>query len=140
MSILVILIILMAIVYGVEFALKPDEATQIVSTDSIRLNFIEYIGLFYQFMLGENPYKELSFTGWIVYLIFTVLVQIVALNLLIALLSETFANVYATINANHCRTQVEILLEICGFGCLYAREDKDMKCLHFVSYSTEKIG
>jgi hypothetical protein len=45
---------------------------------------------------------------------FTILVQVVALNLLIALLSETFANVTANMEANHTRTMVNILLELAG--------------------------
>lgn len=58
------------------------------------------------FTMGENPYEEMGATGWLVYVIFTLVIQIVALNLLIAVLSETFANVIATMEANHCRTKV----------------------------------
>ena len=69
MSILMMLTVIFSIVYGVEFALKPDEETNAVSTDSIKNNFVTYLGLFYQFILGENPYEELSTTAWIVYLL-----------------------------------------------------------------------
>ena len=63
-----------------------------------------------------------------------------ALNLLIAILSETFANVYASMDANHCKTMVEILVEISGLTCLFARETKELKYLHFVRYASEKIS
>lgn len=105
----------------------------------MRNNFLANIGLFYQFMLGENPYKEASFTGWIVILIFTILVQVVALNLLIALLSETFTNVTAHMQANHTRTMCSILIEISGLKLCFNKEDLEMKCLHFVRYASKKI-
>lgn len=140
MSILMMLTVIFSIVYGVEFALKPDEETNAVSTDSIKNNFVTYLGLFYQFILGENPYEELSTTAWIVYLLQTLVVQVVALNLLIAILSETFANVYAQMEANHCRTMVEILIEISGLKCFYSKEPKELTYLHFVRYASEKIS
>lgn len=106
MSILMMLIVQMSVVYGVEYALYPDpNYNNEKTTASIRRHFFINIGKFYQFLLSESPYKgNQSYTAWIVYLIFTIIVQIVALNLLIALLSNTFANVYATMNANHHRT------------------------------------
>ena len=90
-------------------------------------------------MLGENPYKEASLTGWIVILMFTILVQVVALNLLIALSSETFAKVTANMQANHTRTMCSILIEISGLKMCFNKEDLEMKCLHFVRYASKKI-
>lgn len=92
-------------------------------------------------MIGENPYEdmELTTTAWIVYIIFTVLVQIVALNLLIAIMSDTYKKVYDTMNANHCRTKVQILLEISGLKCCF-RKNSNLKHLHFVRYSSEKLS
>lgn len=69
MSILMMLTVIFTIVYGVEYALKPDKETHEVSTDSIKNNFFMHLGLFYQFILGENPYEELTITAWIVYLL-----------------------------------------------------------------------
>lgn len=124
MSILVMLVVLMAIVYGVEYAMAADESTKKASTDSMRLNFFNHVGKFYMFMNGELPYEdEMSTTAWIVYVIFTLLVQIVALNLLIAILSETFTNVYATMKANHCRTKVEILKELSSLKCFLPKDE-----------------
>jgi len=73
------------------------------------------------FMLGENPYGKMHANAWLLYIVFTMLVQVVALNLLIAILSETFANVYATMDANHCRTKADILLEISGLKCCFKK-------------------
>lgn len=92
-------------------------------------------------MIGENPYEdmEMTKTAWIVYVTFTILVQIIALNLLIAIMSDTYKNVYATMNANHCRTKVQILLEISGLKCCFKKSDK-LRHLHFVRYSSEKLN
>lgn len=81
----------------------------------------------------------MSTTTWIVYIIFTVLVQIVALNLLIAIMSDTYYKVFATMNANHCRTKVQILLEISGLKCCFKKKNT-VKHLHFVRYSSEKFS
>lgn len=35
---------------------------------------------------------------------------------------------------------VEILLEISGFKFLYANDEMDLSCLHFVRYTHEKIA
>ena len=117
------LILLMAIVFGVENAIKVENGEK-PDPAKIGADFMNNVGLFYMFMLGENPYEDMTTTAWLVYVIFTMLVQVIALNLLIAILSETFANVYATMDANHCRTKVEILLEISGLKFIY-REAQD---------------
>ena len=133
------LIFLMAIVFGIQFSTKDTEGNP-GTPGSILTNFPANIGLFYMFMLGENAYDgvDMTPTSWLVYVVFTMLVQVIALNLLIAILSETFANVYATMGYNHCRTKVDILLEISGIKCLIDKS-QDHKFLHFVIYSSEKL-
>ena len=66
------------------------------------------------FMYGENPYGKLKLTSsyWFIYLLFSILVIIVAFNLLIAILSNTFDKVTSTLESQHCRTKVETLFEI----------------------------
>lgn len=51
MSILIMLIILMAIVHGVEFALNGDKDMGQSDIESIRNNFLHNLGMFYQFMI-----------------------------------------------------------------------------------------
>ena len=42
---------------------------------NIGRNFLKNVGLFYMFMLGENPYEgSLLPTSWLIYVIFTMLV------------------------------------------------------------------
>lgn len=134
------LVVLMAICYSFEFVMTTDGDQKVVNTDSIKKNFIPNIGLFYMFLNGENPYSDgVNGSAWIIYIVFTLLVQVVALNLLIAILSETFANVYAQMDANHCRTKVEILNEISGLKCLFKQNDDRRYFMHFFMYQNDKI-
>jgi hypothetical protein len=107
MSLLMMLIVLMAIIFGIEFAMKKDDDGKEGSPSQIGGKFFENIGIFYMFLNGENAYEDvdpMTPTAWLVYVVFTLLVQVIALNLLVAILSETFANVNAAMTANHNRT------------------------------------
>jgi len=78
-SICILLVVIMAIVYGVETAMKPDEETKVASitNGNMSKNFFLNVGVFYMFMNGELPYgedEELSFISWMVYVIFTMLI------------------------------------------------------------------
>lgn len=73
MSILMMLILLMAIIYGVEYSVSKEDGGE-GSSANIGNHFLYNVGLFYQFMLGQNPYLEMNKTAWIVYVIFTMLV------------------------------------------------------------------
>jgi len=56
----------------------------------------------YQVMFGENPdlTKSPRF-DWFLYICFTLMVNVVALNLLISVIGETFGNVSAQMNGHH---------------------------------------
>lgn len=54
------------------------------------------------------------------------------------MLSETFANVYASMDASHCRIKVDVLIEISGLKCCVKKDDSE-SYLHFLNYSSEKI-
>ena len=71
----------------------------------------------YEMMFGENPgIEELqkSRIYFINYFGFTLIVNIVSLNLLIAVISNTFDLVQSSIEAHHIRTKAEILLDLSG--------------------------
>jgi len=140
MSLLMMLVVLTAIIFGIEYATKEADGKRGTSA-AIGKNLAGNVGLFYQFMLGENPYEdeEMIATAWLVYVIFTMLIQVIALNLLVAILSETFTNVMAAMDANHCRTKVDMLHEISGFKCLVKQSDEH-KFIHFVRYTSEKLS
>ena len=66
-------------------------------------------------MFGENPDpKDLLFSGveQAEYFMFTVLVNIVLFNLLIAVISNTYDSVQSSMEAHHLRTKAGILHEI----------------------------
>jgi len=142
MSLLMILIILSAIIFGIEFAIEKKKDKKEGKPENIGVKFMDNIGLFYQFMLGENPYEDhdMNPTAWLVYVTFTILVQVIALNLLVAILSETFANVMGAMTASHCRTKVDILLEISGLKCLFKKNTEETKFIHFVMYASDKMA
>jgi len=121
------LVVLTAIIFGIEYATKEADGKRGTSA-AIGKNLAGNVGLFYQFMLGENPYEdeEMIATAWLVYVIFTMLIQVIALNLLVAILSETF-------------TKVDMLHEISGFKCLVKQSDEH-KFIHFVRYTSEKLS
>lgn len=88
----------------------------------------------YQVMFGENPDPDKldKFTTlWFTYWGFTIIVNIVALNLLIAVISNTYDQVQANIPAGHLRTKAEILNTL-GEFMYWNRGKTERKFLHFV--------
>jgi len=90
------LVILLYIVFV--FAL-----TKIVMAKDKKDMHIDSLSLgMYQVMFGENPdlTKSPRF-DWFIYICFTLMVNVVALNLLISIIGETFGNVSAQMNGHH---------------------------------------
>lgn len=76
---------------------------------------------------------------WIIYLAVTYLINIVALNVLIAILSDTYDSVQASLQAFHTKTQIGILSEV-GYLLYWNRGYDEVKYLHFVHYSYEQLS
>jgi len=58
-------------------------------------------GMTYQQLLGENPHgRGMSNLDWFIFFAFTTLLNIVALNLLISLISNTFDKVLMSLDAS----------------------------------------
>jgi len=93
----------------------------------------------YLTLFGENP-DSLHITDlqWIVYFCYSTLLSIVALNLLISLISNTFDKVLMSLDSFLCKTKAEMLIELSSFYPKY--DEKDMKYLFIVNYSNEIIG
>lgn len=54
-------------------------------------------------MFGENPAsKDLNMIGWALYFASTITINVVALNLLISVISNTYDNVQGAMDALHC--------------------------------------
>lgn len=130
--IIVLIIVLMAIVTGLKHLDGTEDQNEVWNT------FGANLGEFYMTMLGENAEGDSSALKWLIYILFTVLVNIVALNLLIAILSNTYDNVMASLDATHLKTKVEVLDEISDF-MIWNRSNKETHWLHFVYYSFENL-
>lgn len=130
--IMLLIIVLMAVVTGLKHIDGLEDQNEVWDT------FTSNLGEFYMTMLGENAEGDSSALKWLIYILFTVLVNIVALNLLIAILSNTYDNVMASLDATHLKTKVEVLDEISDF-MIWNRFNKETHWLHFVYYSFEKL-
>lgn len=80
----------------------------------------------------------MSKLDWIFYVVFTILVNITCMNLLIAILSNTYDNVQTSLDATNCKTKAEILHEISGIY-FWKRSENELYYLHLVNYTNEKI-
>ena len=71
MSLLMMLVVILAIVFGIQNAMvEPEDKNGAkASPDSMQKNFLGNVGKFYMFMLGETPYEDFDTTSWIVYII-----------------------------------------------------------------------
>jgi len=58
-------------------------------------HFTPKLGETYEIIFGENPEPSMGADSWTIFLFFSIFVNIVCLNLLIAILSNTFDNVQA---------------------------------------------
>ena len=99
------------------------------------------MGAFYMLVFGENPYGDgkMAANQWIIFVMFTFLVNIVAFNLLIAILSNTYDNVQSSLVAHHTRTKIEILHEIQQF-MFFNRNKNELSYIHFIHYANEKLS
>ena len=62
-------------------------------------------------MLGENHKHNLSSLGWFLYVLYTLFMNIVMLNLLISILGNTFGKHESMQNSDDLRQVCEILIE-----------------------------
>lgn len=101
---------------------------------------VTYLGSFYQLVLGVNPDgNQMTGLQWVIYLLFTVLVNVTSMNLLIAILSNTYDKVMSTLDAVHFRTKVSILNEVQDF-MFWNRKNNEMTWLYFVIYNFENLN
>lgn len=71
--------------------LGQEKGGDVIIYTNLISEFIPKLGETYQIIFGENPDAgEMNYLQWIGYMIVTVLINIVCLNLLIAILSNTY--------------------------------------------------
>jgi hypothetical protein len=74
--------------------------TGINENDSMFRLFLANLGMNYQVLHGENPDGDkLTATTWGTYFWYTIFLNIICLNLLIAILSNTFDNVQTSLDS-----------------------------------------
>ena len=105
-------------------------------------NQIINMGSFYFLIFGENPYGDdaletMTGSQWFIHVMFTVIVNIVALNLLISIISNTYDNVQSSLDAHHTRTKIEILLEISLFMAFFNYDNRELSYIHFIRNANE---
>lgn len=133
-TIIIMIIILTSVCYGVSH-ISGNKDFDIVSDE-----FLEYLGIWYQVILGENfYYNSMSSLHWGIYVLFTVLVNIMAMNLLIAILSNTYDNVMSSLDATHFKVKLNILNEIQDL-MVWNRNKNELQYLHFVYYANEELN
>ena len=74
---------------------------------------------------------------WVNYIVFTFIVNIVCLNLLIAILSNVFDNVQSSIEVFHIKSKIEILLDTSHI-MIWNKENVKKTYLFFIRYANEK--
>lgn len=105
LSLLALVVILMTIVNLVPM-LKGNE----IEFYTLYSHFFPMFGDTYQIIFGENPDpKEMTIQMWMAYIMFTILVNITCLNLLIAILSNTYDNVQVSLDSTNCKKKAEII-------------------------------
>ena len=96
-------------------------------------------------MFGENPSLDnLPSVDWYLYVVGTIIINTVALNLLISIIGETFSNVMTKMNGHHVLIKAEIL---CQYSNLMVAtmgsetiNNEDRVYLHFFRNIDSKIS
>lgn len=86
--------------------------TQIVHPGEKKKTYMQNLGAQYQIIFGENiedPIKNEYAIQWLLYVLFTVLINIVLLNLLISIISDDYDRVQAQQKSTDQRAKCEIL-------------------------------
>ena len=76
---------------------------------------------------------------WLIFVAFTVLVNIVTLNLLIAIISNTYDKVQDAMNVFHIKTKANILLEIASVMNSFEEDYDDLVYLYIFHNSNDKL-
>lgn len=76
---------------------------------------------------------------WGIYILYTVLINITVMNLLIAILSNTYDNVMASLDATHFKAKLNILNEIQDL-MIWNRRKNELSYLHFIYYAHEDLS
>jgi len=89
--------------------------------------FLHVLGTKYQQMHGANPAPaSMHALQWGLYFCSTMLINIVSLNLLISVISNTYDRVQGAMDAFHCKTKASMLLELACFQDAAEEEEEEL--------------
>ena len=117
------------------YPVEDDEGREV---QNIEEPFYTYMREIYLLGLGEFNLDDLSLAEWGLFILGTVLIQIMMFNLLIAILSETFARVTSEIDESD---MIEINNHIIDADQLqfWNRDVKKSTYLHWAEYKKDMI-
>jgi len=97
------------------------------------------VGDHYLALLGNTIDEDVSALKWVIFIIFSILVNITAMNLLIAILSDSYAGVMASMDSTHFTSKVAIMNEIQDY-MFWNRKKNDLVYLHVLYYPYEDFN
>lgn len=85
-------------------------------------DFFEIGGENYRIIFGENvegTYDFLSIPKWLIYYLFTMIINIVMMNLLIAIISDEFDRVQSALRSTESKEKCKVLLELGNYKKIF---------------------
>lgn len=91
-------------------------------------------------MLGENPQVEhLSRLQWAFFVVFTVMLNVIMLNLLIAILCNSYQTVKENMQPIDCKIKADMLLEVSAL-LIWRRNNQELVYLHFFNQASDALA
>lgn len=109
-----------------------------VRYNNLAAHFGSKMGETYQVVFGENPNAGMSGQMWSLYFLITLLVNIICLNLLIAILSNTYDNVQASQDSTNCKKKAEIIQSLSN-QMFWKSDEVKLVYIHVLNYAGEGL-
>lgn len=91
------------------------------------------------FIFGQIARQDsMSAFEWVILNCFLLLVNVTSLNLLIAIIEDTYDKVQSAINVFHIKTKADILLEVASFYKIFEESEEDL--VHFYIFHNSNQG
>jgi len=100
------------------------------------LTTLQRFGKIYSILFGENPNrKKMSHLEWVIFFVFSCSMNIIAFNLLISLVSNTFDKVMTILPAIQTKAKADILIEI-NSAFISSSKNQEPKYLYIAKYTS----
>lgn len=95
-------------------------------------------------MFGENPEDAMETIEWISYILSSLLINIVGLNLLISVITEVYNDVTAKLNAIDYKARLDQIMkiekDIYNLNENNVRDDTSCQYLHHIHYASDEVA